>query len=98
MLTQETDWVLIFGGIFELCFPIGAIYCANSVGQELRRYCKTTAVTFIFRLSSAIVHLLEPNLSGGSPAKAKPVVMSTFYICTDSLTQSASNFSAKVKV
>ena len=64
---------------FDLCFPYGAIYCAVSVGHELQHFSKTTAVTFIFRFSSAIVHFVEPNLSDGPPANAKPVVMSAFY-------------------
>ena len=84
--------------IFELCFPIGAIYCADSVGQELRPFCKTTAVTFVFRFLSAIVHFVEPNLSGGPPANAKSVLVSAFYSYTDSVTRSASNFGAKLKV
>ena len=66
-------WYLWF---FEACFTIGASYYAVSVGHEL---CKTTAVTFIFRFSSAIVHFIKPNLSGGLLANAKPVVMSAFY-------------------
>ena len=83
--------------IFELCFPIGAIYCAVSV-HELRPFRKTTAVTFVFRFSSAIVHFVKPNLSGGRPSNAKSVVESVFYSYTDAVTQSASNFGAKLKV
>ena len=41
---------------------------------------------------------VEPNLSGGPPVNAKSVVMSLFYSYTDSVTQSASNFGAKLKV
>ena len=74
--------------IFELCFPIGAIYCAVSVGHELRPFRKTTAVTFVFRFSSAIVHFVKPNLSGGRPSNAKFVVKSAFYSYTDAVTQS----------
>ena len=70
------------------------MYCAVSVGHELRPFCKTTAVTFVFRLLSAIVHFVEPNLSGGPPANAKFVLMSAFYSYTDSVTQIASNFDA----
>ena len=66
--------------VFELCFPIGAVYCAVSVVHELRHFCKTTAVTFYFRFSSAIVHFVKPSLSGGTPANAEPVVMKAFYI------------------
>ena len=84
--------------IFELCFPIDALYCAVSVGHELRPFRKTTAVTFVFRFSRAIVHFLKPNLSGGCPSNAKSVVMSAFYSYTDAVTQSASNFGAKLKV
>ena len=61
---------------FEACFTISASFCAVSVGHEL---CKTTAVTFIFRFSSAIVHFIKPNLSGGPQVSAKPIVMSAFY-------------------
>ena len=84
--------------IFDLCFPIGAIYCAVYVGHELRQFCKTTAVTFNFRFSSVILHFVKPYLSDGPPASAKPVVMSAFYTYTDAVTQSASNFGAKLKV
>ena len=83
---------------FELCFPIGAIYCAVFVGHELRPFCKTTAVTFVFRFLSAIVHFVEPTLSGGPPANTKPVLMSAFHSYTDSVTQSASDFGAKLIV
>ena len=61
---------------FEAYFTISARYCADSVGHEL---CKTTAVTFIFRFPSAIVHFIKPNLSGGPQVSAKPIVMSAFY-------------------
>ena len=44
------------------------------------------------------MHFVEPNLSGGPPANAKPVLMTAFYSYTDSVTQSASNFGAKLKV
>ena len=84
--------------IFELCFPNGALYCVVSVGHELRPFCKTTAVTFVFRFLSAIVHFVKPNLSGGLPANAKSVLMSAFYTYTDAVAQSASNFGAKLKV
>ena len=84
--------------IFELCFSIGAIYCAVFVGHELRLFCKATAVTFVFRFSSAIVHFVNPNLSGGPPANAKSVLMNAFYTYTDAVTQSASKFGAELKV
>ena len=64
---------------WAIYFSICAFYCAVSVGHELRHFCKTTAVTFIFRFSSAIVHFVKPNLSGGPLASAKPVVMSAFH-------------------
>ena len=51
-----------------------------------------------FRFSSAIVHFVKPNLSGAPPANAKPVVMSAFYICSDSVTRTASNYGAILKV
>ena len=44
------------------------------------------------------MHLSKPNLSGGHPAKAKSVVMSAFYIYTDSVTRSASNVGAKLRL
>ena len=80
------------------CLPIGAIYCAVSVGHELRSFWKATAFTFVFRFLSAIVHFVEPNLSGGPPANAKSVLMSAFHIYTDAVIQSASIFGAKLKV
>ena len=72
---------------FLSCFTIGAIYFAVSVGHELRHFCKTTAVTFIFRFSSPIVHFIKPNISGGPPATAKLVVMSAVYTYTDAVTK-----------
>ena len=57
-----------------------------------------TAVTFVVRFLSAVVPLVEPNLSGGPPANAQSVLMSAFYIYTDAVAQSASNFGAKLKV
>ena len=45
-----------------------------------------------------MVQFVNPNLSGGPPANAKSVLMSAFYTYTDAVTQSASNFGAKLKV
>ena len=84
--------------VFELCFPIGAIYCAVHVGHELRHFCKTTAVTFILSFSSAIVLFVKLKLSGGPLANTKPVVKSGFYNYTERVTQSVSNFGAELKV
>ena len=44
------------------------------------------------------MHFVKPHLSGGPPANGKPVMMSAFYTYTDVVTQSASNFGAKLKV
>ena len=51
---------------------------------------------FIFTFSSAIVHFVQPSLSGGSQVDANPVVMCAFY--TDAVTQSARNFGAQLNV
>ena len=75
-----------------------AIYCADSVGHDLRHFCKITAVTFTFRSSSAIVQFVKPNLLGGPPVNAKPVAMRACYTYTEAVTQSASKFAAKLKV
>ena len=58
------------------------MYCTVSVGHELRPFCKTTAVPFVFCFLSAIVHFVKPNISDGPPANAKPVLMSAFYRST----------------
>ena len=76
--------------IFELCLPNGTIYCAVSVGHELRPFCKTTAVTFVFRFLSAIVHFVKPKVPGGPAANAKSVLMNAFYTYTDAVAQTAS--------
>ena len=82
---------------FELFFPIGAIYCAVSFCfLELQHFSKTTDVTFILPFSSAIVHFVKPNLSGGAQTNAKPVVICDF--CTDAVKKSARNFGAKLKI
>ena len=64
--------------------------------HELLHFGKTTAVTFTFRLSSAIVRFVKPNLSGGPQTSAKIVVMSAFY--TDAVKKSARYFGAKLKL
>ena len=42
------------------------------------------------------MHFVERNLSDGPPAGAKPVVICALY--TDAVTQSASDFGAKLKI
>ena len=74
-----------FFSFFEVCFPIGATHCAVSVCRELRHFCKTTAVTFTFHFSSAIVHYVQLNLSGGTQVDANLFVMYAFY--TDAITK-----------
>ena len=58
---------------------IGAIHYGVSVSHELRHFCKTTAVTFTFQFSSAVVQFVQPNLSGGPQADANLVVICAFY-------------------
>ena len=81
--------------IYGIYFSIGAFYSADSFGNELRQFCKTTAITLIFRFSSAIVHFVQPNLSGGTDVDANLVVMCAFY--TDALKLSARNFGCEIK-
>ena len=52
----------------------------------------------LFRFSSAIVPFVKPCLSGGPLANAKSVLTSAFCSYTDSITQSANKFGAKIKV
>ena len=53
--------------------------------------------SYSFRSSSAILHFVEPNLSGGPLVSARPVVMSAFY--ADAIKcQEFWNFGAKLNV
>ena len=65
--------------IYGIYFSVGAIFCAVSVGHEPRQFCKITAITFTLRYTSAIVHFVQPNLSGRTEVDANPVVMCAFH-------------------
>ena len=81
--------------IYGIYFSVGAIFCAVSVGHELRQFCKTTAITFTLHYSNAIVHFVQPNLSGRTEVDAYPVVMCAFQ--TDAVKLSAGNFGCEIK-